>query len=133
MLIKLPTLEHEKDPADLLREQLGDLSKIISIRPVDVLVATYIRPEKTAGGIYLDPKIQREDLYQGKVGLIVKMGTAAFQDDDYTKFKGYQLKVGDWVMYMPNESRALSVNGCHCRLIEDKWILGNVKDPDVVL
>jgi hypothetical protein len=47
-----------------------------------VLVAVYVRPDKNASGFYMGPKKQIEDIYNGKVVLIIKCGPDAFQGDD---------------------------------------------------
>jgi hypothetical protein len=43
---------HEKDPKEVLLEQVGDISKI-EVFNMQVLVAVYIRPEKTKSGLFL--------------------------------------------------------------------------------
>lgn len=133
MLITLPKMEHIKDPADDIRESVGDLKKIRALPVGRILVGTYVRPEKTAGGIYIDPSIRREDLYQGKVGLVLKLGPKSFENTATLDFGGFSVKEGDWVVYMPKNSEALSINGHHCRMIEDKFIDAVVEGPDVIL
>ena len=43
-------MQHEVDPADKLKKELGDLSKV-EIFNNQILVAVYIRPQKTKSGI----------------------------------------------------------------------------------
>jgi co-chaperonin GroES (HSP10) len=71
-------MEHEIDPKEKLLTDLGDLSGI-EIFNNQVLVAVYIRPNKTKSGIILTDETVNEDRYQGKVGLLVGMGPAASQ------------------------------------------------------
>ena len=63
---------HEVDPREKLLAEIGDLSKF-EIFNTGVLVAVYIRPEKTKGSIFLTEKTRDEDRHQSKVGLVVKM------------------------------------------------------------
>ena len=63
------TMEHDQDPASALMKELGDIGKV-EIFNNQVLVAVYIRPNKTKSGLYLSDKTTDEDRYQGKVGLL---------------------------------------------------------------
>lgn len=133
MMLSLPEVHHEEDPAEGIRKAVGDISNV-KISPMQVLVGTYIRPTKTKSGIILGTgSIQNEDLYQGKVGLVLKVAPLAFEDDGATRFGGFSVKEGDWVVYRAADGFALSVNGHHCRLIEDRFIQATVESPDVIL
>lgn len=116
----------------MLLDKLGDLSSI-SVMHNRILVAIYIRPEKTASGLFIPDKSRDEDRYQGKVGLVVKIGPRAFQDDERVKFHGQNIKVGDWVYYHVADGRDLRVNGVDCRLFAyETQIIGVVEDPESV-
>src|ERR1700688_2364602 len=86
------------DPKKALFEAVGDLSNF-DIFHNQILVATYVRPEKTSGGIIRPGQNVDEDEYQGKVGLVVKVGPSAFLNTDEQDFQGQSLLVGDWVVY----------------------------------
>ena len=60
-------MEHDTDPAEMIRKEMGNISDI-EIFHNQVLVAIYIRPEKTKSGLYLSAQTREEDKYQGKVG-----------------------------------------------------------------
>ena len=45
-------MHHEADPKEKLLTDLGDISKV-ELLNTQVLVAVYIRPEKTKGGIIM--------------------------------------------------------------------------------
>ena len=62
-------MDHDVDPKEKLLSELGDLSQV-EIFNNQVLVAVYIRPNKTKSGLYLSDKTTDEDRYQGKVGLL---------------------------------------------------------------
>jgi co-chaperonin GroES (HSP10) len=124
-------MSKSKDPrADILKV-VGDLK---GVRPKwnNVLVATYIRPAMTAGGIIRPDSNVAEDEWQGKVGLVLKMGPMAYRDDEDTQFNGEDVKVGEWAVYLPGDGRNVSVNGYPCRWIKDSSIKMVVDDPSII-
>lgn len=127
-------MDHSKgDPADIIKTAIGDISTL-ELTGVQVLVGTYIRPQKTRGGIILTDKIRDEDLYQGKTGLVLKVAPGAFVDGGPdTKFNGFKAEVGDWVFYRVSDGFSLTINGHHCRIIEDVHVRGRLPNPDMVL
>lgn len=124
-------MAHDRDPAEIIREQAGDLSGV-EIYHNQILVGIYERPEKTRGGIILTEKAKAEDKYQGVVGLVLRIGPAAFQDDEHNKFHGQTLKEGDWVVYRTSDGWKTSFNGKVCRLLEDAHIKARIAHPDLV-
>lgn len=125
-------MTHERDPKEVLFEQLGGREKEVELFGARVLVATYRRPDKTEAGIYLPDKIKDEDLYQGTVGLVIGLGPLAFKDSEGVIFSGKRLEVGDWCFFTPAEGKAISINGVHCRIFDDVRIHGRVSEPDLV-
>lgn len=122
---------HSNDPAEELRAKVGDLSQI-EILHNQILVAVYIRPEKTKSGIILTEQTRNEDRYQGKAGLVLKKGPLAFVDDEANKFHGQNVEVGDWVFYRVSDGFPVVLNGALCRLLEEVHIKGKIPAPDVV-
>jgi co-chaperonin GroES (HSP10) len=122
---------HEKDPKEVLLEQVGDISKI-DVFNMQVLVAVYIRPEKTKSGIFLSDKARDEDRYQSKVGLIIKKGPTAFVDKDGEWFSGLDIKEGDWIVFRPSDGWNVTVNGTLCRMLDDMSIRAKISHPDLV-
>jgi co-chaperonin GroES (HSP10) len=122
-------MEHKTDPKKELIKQIGDISNI-NIFHNQVLVAIYIRPEKTAGGVILTQNIRDEDKWQGKVGLVIKKGPSAFVDDSNQWFDGVNVGINDWVFFRPSDGWGLTVNGVMCRLLNDTVIRGITPDPD---
>lgn len=114
-----------------IKEQLGTLEDY-DVLYGNVLVAGYIRPEKTAGGIIRPDANITEDRHQGKVGLIIKLGATAFKYDGMTAFafEGRKPKIGDYVMYNSSETREVGINGVSCRLVDSSLIRMVVPDPD---
>ena len=125
------TMEHVVDPKLKLLSDMGDLSNI-EIFNNQVLVAVYLRPQKTKSGIYLTDKTTDEDRYQSKVGLVLKMGTSAFNDKSGEWFGGVEINEGDWVVFRPSDGWSITVNGQLCRMIDDVNVKGRVDQPDRV-
>lgn len=122
---------HEKDPKQVLLEQVGDTSSI-EVFNMQVLVAVYIRPEKTKGGLFLSDKARDEDRYQSKVGLILKKGPTAFVDKDGEWFSGLDIKEGDWIVFRPSDGWNITVNGTLCRMLDDMSVRARIAHPDQV-
>jgi len=120
------------DPKRAILDQLPDISDL-EIFHNQVMVATYIRPERTAGGIFIPDKTLAEDRFQGKVGLVVKIGPLAFKDDAVAKFGGVEIQEGDWVFYRASDGMEFfskdRTGGVPCRIFEDTQIKGRVSDP----
>ena len=122
---------HENDPKDELLKEIGDLSAF-EIFNTQVLVAVYIRPEKTKSGIILSDKTRDEDRYQSKVGLIVKKGPSAFVDDTGKWFSGLDVVEGEWIVFRPSDGWNITVNGTLCRMLDDTSIRARISHPDQV-
>ena len=125
-------MEHEIDPKEKLLADLGDLSGI-EIFNNQVLVAVYIRPQKTKSGLYLSDKTIDEDRYQGKVGLLVGMGPAAFQDDNGQWFNNASFSLHDWLVFRPSDGWSITVNGVLCRMLSDTQVKLRIPTPDAAL
>lgn len=133
------------DPAQALLDAAGDLGDYVVFHNL-VLVATYIAPPKTFKNergeevtFHLSDNAIAEDRFQGKVGLVLKVGPLAFRDDDATKFGSVSVSPGDWVIYRPSDGseifirdRRKSNSGLSCRLVEDTFIRGQVTDPSLI-
>lgn len=124
-------MNHDVDPANRLLEDLGDVSNV-ELFNNNVLVAVYIRPEKTKSGIYISNKTIDEDRYQGKVGLLVKTGSKAFSTESDEWFKDVVVKHGDWLVFRPSDGWSINVNGVLCRIMPDVQVKGRIDSPDRV-
>lgn len=114
---------------DLLTK-VGDISGM-SLTGNQVLVGIYVRDK--IGSIIMSDVSQKEDQYQGKVGLILKIGEKAF-DREWQKLYGDSVvpKVGDWVTYKVYDGWQQKVNGYACRQLDDSSIKSVVNHPDLV-
>lgn len=125
------------DPKKALIDSIGDISGIEMFHNL-VLVATYIEPEKTAGGIIKPDRTLAENRFQGKCALVLKMGPLAFKDDNIAKFGGMKLNEYDWVMVRPSDGLELftilpgTSAGTCCRIFEDINIKGRVSNPALI-
>lgn len=124
-------MDHDVDPAKKLLDELGDLSSVEMFNN-NVLVAVYIRPEKTKSGLYISSKTIDEDRYQGKVGLLVKTGPKAFSADSDEWFRDVSVNVGEWLTFRPSDGWSLNVNGVLCRVMPDVQVKGRIDRPDRV-
>lgn len=95
-----------------------------------VLVATYVIPEKTSGGIIRIDKQLDESRFQGKVGLVLKKGPAAFKFDDDNP--SIEPEVGEWVFYRASDTWECGISGVSCRFIYDDLVMGRVNDPESI-
>ncbi len=130
---KGPTFSTEDDWRTDIMKRLGDLDDI-ELLFNDVLVAKYIR-EMASTSIIASHETQREDNWQGCVGLVLKLGPRAFVDDEATKFHGSRVHRGDWVLYRNSDGWDKDIQmvgeyvAVKCRIIADAHIRGRVKYP----
>jgi co-chaperonin GroES (HSP10) len=127
-------LAHKEDPATVIWLALGNALDEFDIAAQGVLIAMYERPDdvKTEGGILLPHAHVKEDEYQSRVALVVKLGRRAFTDDEHVKWDGYHCEVGDWVALRSSDGMKLSVRGVHCRLISDVYLKLKIPHADAV-
>jgi len=139
-----PIKEAPYDPRREILDKLGDLSGI-EIAQNEVLIAIYKRPEKTAGGIVLPHQNLKEDSYQGKCGLVVKIGSACRfvrKNEETDRTFGIEIELHDWVVVNTSSTWRLDVNSdaealkiedfVQCRLVYDDQIRMRVSDPRLV-
>lgn len=109
---------------------IGDLSGI-ELAQNWVLVGIHVEPEKTKGGIIRPDANRMEDVYQGKLGYVLKMGDGAFVDDERVSFTIHP-EIGDAILYRASDGFPIDINDIHCRLIEDVHVKAIVGNPSAV-
>jgi hypothetical protein len=124
----------ELSPKDAILQKLGDLSKY-EICNNEVLLAIYHRPRMTPGGIIMPDQNLKEDLWQAKAHLVVKMGPTC-------DFPLVKIELHDWIIMRPSDGWALDINMrpdillyddyVHCRMAYDKHIRAKVPHPGIV-
>jgi co-chaperonin GroES (HSP10) len=120
------------DPKAAMLAKIGDLSGI-SVMYNMVLLAAYIRPERTKGGIIRPNESKEEDVWQGKVGMVIKLGPDAFQDDTDQTFNGQTAELGEWVVFKTGDAWQLTIGDWPCRLVRDSSIKLKILDPSTVV
>lgn len=126
------------DPKAALLDSLGGRHEGIEMFHANVLVATYIEPDRSPGGIIKPDRTLAENRFQGKGALVLKLGPLAFKDDGVHKFGGVVLKEGDWVMVRPSDGLELFAvdatgkAGTSCRVFADLSIIARLADPALV-
>lgn len=132
----MPQMDMAHTADEAMEETLGRIGDISEFQVFhnDVVVAIYIRPDRTKSGLILTDRTRDEDKYQGKVGLVVKMGAEAFNDPSGNWFQGVNVKVGDWVWFRASDGFALSINDREglCRVLKDTSIRGTIPRPDMI-
>lgn len=134
------------DPRDALMRAAGPLTDYEVFHDL-ILVATYIRPPMMMKDVkgndvefhYTDRALE-EDRFQGKIGLVLKVGPTAFTDGAGKWYGGVTVEPGDWVMYRPSDGIELFIkdhtgkanDGLPCRLFSDTSILGRVTGPALI-
>lgn len=137
MKFDIRSFAEEKDQRQALLDATREAISHIDLMRNRVLVATYVEPAKTAGGIILPDRALDESRFQGKVGLILKMGPMAFRFPD--EISSQMPVVGDWIFYRPSDAMEMGVrivgtarDGVICRQIHDDNVIGIVDNPDLV-
>jgi len=135
---------HETDPRQEIMDALSPTIDQMEVMGARVLLGVYVRSStvKTASGtvFHLPDSARDEDKYQGKVGLVLKMGPLAFTEDATHKWGGCVPKIGDWVHVQVYETKPFEAmttqgfkdNNHRCRFVEDVDILAVLKQPDIV-
>lgn len=128
---KLMQIAQSADPKNGIQKAVGDLSnvRLLSGR---VLVAMYVASEKTSGGIFRPQSNVREDIWQGKCGLVLAKGKMAFVDDENHKFHDQNVQIGDWVTFRKGDGKMTQINGVDCLIIEDVLIDMVIDDPSLI-
>lgn len=120
------------DPRKVHQEAVGDLSAL-EVFHAQVLVALYVPPKASKGGILFTDKHKEQEKWHSKVGLVLKKGPKAFADDEKTSFDGLTVEVGEWVYFRPGDGWPLKVNGVDCRILDHEFLIkGRVPSPETV-
>lgn len=127
--------EIEIDKKQELMDKYSHILGDIPLYGSSLLVAMYRRPEKTKGGVYLTDRVLEEDLYQGKVGLVLKMGPYPFDEEDRKYFGDNPPKVGDWVVFNTNSGTPFGLldKKGDCRFIKERRsVFMVISDPELI-
>jgi hypothetical protein len=128
---KIEQISQAKDPKAAIIAAVGDLSNAKVCSDL-VLLGTYIRNEKTSGGIIRPTEVLKEDEYQGKVGLVLKAGPLAYGDWEADDHMGENAVQGIWVVYQIKDAWPVQINGTACRLVPYDKIRMVISNPAMV-
>lgn len=135
-----PKKETPSTPVDLRKNIIltkiaglleGELPALV--QPHEVMVALWEGDEKI-GNVLIPDSHKDENIYQGKTGLVISLGDAAFADDDEHSWP-VKPKEGDWVAFRSGDGFPFVLggrNGQHCRLVHESKIRMVVASPDEV-
>jgi len=126
----------DDDFKKMLFAEIGEDLKKFRVFGEIVMVASYIAPRKTAGGIILPDNSLDEDRWQGKVGLIVKMGPMAFKYRGQFKWEWDEAgppKIGDYVCFNSADGfDEVGIRGHSLRWIPDQLLKQDLHDPKII-
>lgn len=135
---------HSSDPKDMLWKAAAPLVEHISVFGDDALIAIYSRGEgndygeaKTVKGIIIPGSVTAEDDFQGKVGLLMKVGPLFYckgegQESNSAFFGNSAPKVGEWVMFRVGDTYSFKVKKHTFRMCEARMLRAGVTKPDVI-
>lgn len=124
---------HEIDPKLEINNEVKGLIDDVEPLGAECIIGIYVRPTKTKGGILLADNTKGEDLYQGKIGLVLKKGPLAFQSDDTHHWGDKVPQVGDWVLFRIGDTFPFILGARSCRFVEDVNVKAIVHRPDIIL
>jgi len=97
-----------------------------------ILILPHQGRGKTKGGVILSDKTVQETQIAANVGLVLKVGPDAYNDE--SRFpNGAWCKKDDWVIFAKYAGSRLNIEGGELRLLNDDEILGVVEDPESIL
>lgn len=131
--LKALEMVHDQDPKAEIQAAVAPYLDEIVPMGARIMVAVYQRPEKTKGGVFLTQDSRNEDRWQGKCGLILKMGPLAFQADATHQWGDRIPKIGDWVAFRVGDTHPFLLGDRTCRLVEDVYVQMILDRPDVIL
>jgi hypothetical protein len=128
-------MHHDVDPKKLIIDKVGDISDA-TVMHNEILVGVYIRPasymSEHGNLIHLPDNFREEDKFQGKVGLVLAKGPAAFVSDGNFNFNDQDVKIHDWIVCHSGDGWSLTIRGQLCRMVKDNAVRMIVPTPDYV-
>jgi co-chaperonin GroES (HSP10) len=114
------------------KEEKIETSKLPEPTGWRLLILPHKGKGKTKGGVILSDKTMEESQIATNVGLVLKVGPDAYNDE--SRFpNGAWCKKNDWVIFARYAGSRLNIEGGELRLLNDDEILGVVADPESIL
>ena len=139
---------HHHDNEEARKEIMAAAGNLddVEVFGSQVLIGVYVRPVKTRGGIITPGGSSKEDIWQNKSGLVLKIGPTAFRGDKLEQFNGRAPAVGEWIYHDVKQCFQAHVKGAGSkkaatrewegwpvRLVYAADIFGRIKEPQVVV
>ena len=127
-----------REEAEKILKPLAPTIAVYECGPTDVIVVKWIR-KKLTPNLLASAKTQQEDEWQGKIGLVLKVGSHAFQDEGDIKFHGFRVNPGDWVQFRNSDGDDFglipvgTMNQYHCRRLWHGHVTARIPHPDMVM
>jgi len=121
-----------EDPQQVVLDRILPLIEGLHLYRNEVLVVTAPNRAKSKGGIIFVDKTQREQRFQGKIGLVVALGEIAFNDKDIWPNEETRPVVGTWVFFRTADTSECAIGGYSCRFIDDDKIRGCCPNVDSI-
>ena len=121
------------DPAEPgpFQHLLGKLADLNLPEPTGwhILVAQYVRPERSAGGIIMSAKTLQEDAWQNRMGMVLALGPDAYSDP-VRHPSGRWVKPGDTIVWkkLDNAASKFEMNGVQVCLLNDDAVIAREID-----
>lgn len=128
---KIEQISQAADPKAAIIKAVGDLDGQEVFSDL-VLIGTFIRPERTSGGIIRPQENVKEDEYQGKVGLVLKTGPIAYADWEDDATRGQSARLHTWVVFAIKDGWPVQINGTPCRFVPYDKLRMRLTDPTLV-
>lgn len=130
-----------QDPEALFAEEkrriwakLGDISGL-RVPLNRILIAVWVPDaDRKVGSLLLPDVAREEDKWQGKAGLVVKMGPRCYEDNEAMTFLPEdKCQVGDWVLFRKGDGHTLELWHAYCVMLESERGIKMILDrPDAV-
>ena len=118
------------DPRPAMLAKLGDISGV-ELFHNQALCMVFVQDK--IGLIHRPDVSKAEDLYQGKVGLVVALGPTAFKNDPEGRWTWKTpINIGDWLAFRASDSLLMKVNGVECRLLTDTAVRARIDNPTLI-
>lgn len=132
--IEIPRIDVDAERKRLLDQfDAADIQAMVVVG-AKLLVAKWVREKE--GSFAIPASMKKEDEYQGKVGLVLKIGPLAFENDDRHDWCGQRADPGDWVMYGYSDGYDFdyrmpgTFDRVPCKIIDESHIQAVLPRPD---
>ena len=126
-------MQHDVDPRQSVLDEAAPYIDGVSLPAYHLLIAVYKRPEMLKSGIILPGTSgpRKEDEWQGKVGLVLKVGPFCYTGENENRFERTPV-VGSWVAINVGDTWAFNLWDLRCRHVHEDDVKMILDNPDCV-